>query len=65
MDLLQRRVERAGRVVDLQPREFALLEHLMRNTGRALSKTYLLEQLWDSLIRSADKHRGCSSLPPA
>jgi two-component system, OmpR family, response regulator len=47
MDLLNRRVERAGRVVELQPREFALLEHLMRNAGRALSKSYLLEQLWD------------------
>jgi two-component system OmpR family response regulator len=34
-------------VPDLQPREFALLEHLMRNAGKALSKTFLLEKLWD------------------
>jgi DNA-binding response OmpR family regulator len=47
LDLLHRRAEREGRPIDLQPREFALLEHLMRNAGRSLSKAYLLEQLWD------------------
>jgi DNA-binding response OmpR family regulator len=47
LDRLTREVTRSGRKIELQPREFALLEHLMRNSGRALSKTYLLERLWD------------------
>ena len=47
MDLLNRLVRRDGERVELPPREFALLELLMRNEGRALSKTYLLERLWD------------------
>jgi two-component system OmpR family response regulator len=47
LDRLSREVTRAGRKIDLQPREFALLEHLMRNAGKALSKSFLLEKLWD------------------
>jgi two-component system OmpR family response regulator len=47
LDRFSREVTRAGRKIDLQPREFALLEHLMRNEGKALSKTFLLEKLWD------------------
>ncbi len=47
LDLLARLVRREGRRIDLQPREFSLLELLMRNPGRALSKTQLLEKLWD------------------
>jgi len=47
LDRFARQVTRAGRKIELQPREFALLEHLMRNTGKALSKTFLLERLWD------------------
>jgi DNA-binding response OmpR family regulator len=47
LDRFSREVTRAGRKIDLQPREFALLEHLMRNAGKALSKTFLLEKLWD------------------
>lgn len=47
LDRLKREVRRAGRKIDLQPREFALLEQLMRHCGKALSKTYLLEHLWD------------------
>src|SRR5215217_6839753 len=39
LDLLSRRVTRAGKPVDLRPREFALLEYLMRNAGRVVSKT--------------------------
>jgi two-component system, OmpR family, response regulator len=48
LDLLNRTVRRAGARVELAPREFAMLELLMRNEGRALSKTYLIERLWDS-----------------
>jgi two-component system, OmpR family, response regulator len=47
LDLLNRTVRRNGERVELPPREFALLELLMRNEGRALSKSYLLERLWD------------------
>jgi two-component system OmpR family response regulator len=46
MDLLSRRVERAGRAVDLRPREFAMLEYLMRHPGRVLSKTMILSHVW-------------------
>jgi two-component system, OmpR family, response regulator len=46
LDLLTREVRRNGRRIDLQPREFSLLEHLMRNEGHALSKAYLIEKLW-------------------
>jgi two-component system OmpR family response regulator len=47
MDLLSRRVERAGREIDLLPREFQLLEHLLRNAGRVVTRTMLLEHVWD------------------
>jgi two-component system OmpR family response regulator len=46
LDLLSRKVERAGRALDLRPREFALLEYLMRHPGRVLSKTMILSQVW-------------------
>jgi len=47
LDLLTRQVVRAGQRIDLQPREFALLEYLMRNAGRVVSKTMILEHVWD------------------
>lgn len=47
MDLLTRTVKRAGKVIDLQAREFALLEYLMRNTGMVITRTMLLENVWD------------------
>ena len=46
MDLLTREVLRAERKVDLQPREFALLEYLMRHAGEVVSKTMILEHVW-------------------
>jgi DNA-binding response OmpR family regulator len=46
MDLLSRKVTRAGQALDLRPREFALLEYLMRNPGRVLSKTMILSHVW-------------------
>lgn len=46
LDLLSRRVERAGTPLDLRPREFALLEYLMRHPGRVLSKTMILSHVW-------------------
>ncbi len=47
MDLISRRVTRAGKDIDLQPREFALLEYLMRNAGKIVSKTMIMEHVWD------------------
>jgi two-component system OmpR family response regulator len=47
MDLLARRVTRAGQAVDLQPREFQLLEYLLRNADRVVTRTMLLEAVWD------------------
>ena len=47
MDLIQRRVTRQGQTIDLQPREFSLLEVLMRGEGRVITRTMLLERVWD------------------
>ena len=47
MDLIGRKVRRAGREIELQPREFRLLEYLMRNAGRVLTRTMLLEHVWE------------------
>ncbi|HVI04875.1 MAG TPA: winged helix-turn-helix domain-containing protein, partial [Sphingomicrobium sp.] len=47
MDLLTRRVERAGSRIELQPREFRLLELLLRNQGQVVTRTMMLEEVWD------------------
>lgn len=47
MDLLTRTVKRGGKDIDLQAREFALLEYLMRHSGTVVTRTMLLEQVWD------------------
>lgn len=47
MDLIRRKVTRAGTEIDLLPREFALLEHLLRRKGRVQTRTMLLEAVWD------------------
>jgi DNA-binding response OmpR family regulator len=47
VDFLTRETTRAGKTIDLQPREFALLEYLMRNTGKVVSRTMILEHVWD------------------
>jgi len=47
LDLLRRTVFRGGRVIDLQPQEFRLLEYLVRNSGRVVTRTMLLENVWD------------------
>ena len=46
LDRLTRKVERQGRALDLRPREFSLLELLMRNTGRVVSKSMILSEVW-------------------
>ncbi len=47
MDLIGREVHRAGREIDLQPREFQLLEFLMRHGGQSVTRTMLLEGVWN------------------
>ena len=47
MDLLTRKVTRGGAVIELRPREFALLEYLMRNAGKVVSKTMILSHVWE------------------
>jgi DNA-binding response OmpR family regulator len=46
LDLMRHEVQRAGRVIDLTPKEFALLEYLMHNAGRALSRTQIIDHVW-------------------
>ena len=47
LDLLSRIVMRGGKRIDIQPREFRLLEHLMRHAGQVVTRTMLLEKVWD------------------
>ena len=47
LDRVERRVERAGRRIDLTSKEFALLEYLMRNAGKVVSKTMILAHVWE------------------
>jgi two-component system OmpR family response regulator len=47
LNLLTREVTRDGKHIELQPMEFALLEYLMRNAGRVVSKTMIMEHVWD------------------
>jgi len=47
MNLLRREVRRGGRLVELQPREFMLLEQLMRSPGRVVTRTMLLDRVWN------------------
>ena len=47
MDLIRRTVARGGRRIELQPREFRLLEYLMKHAGQVVTRTMLLENVWD------------------
>ena len=47
MNLITREVVRRGRKIDLQPLEFSLLEYLLRNAGKVVSKTMIMEHVWD------------------
>jgi two-component system OmpR family response regulator len=47
LDLLTRIVKRCGKPIDLLPREFRLLEYMMRNSGQVVTRTMLLEHVWD------------------
>jgi two-component system OmpR family response regulator len=47
VDLIRRTASRAGKSIELQPQEFRLLEYLLRNAGRVVTRTMLLENVWD------------------
>lgn len=47
LDLMSRKVTRSGKRIELQPKEFALLEYLIRNTGHVVSKTMIMERVWN------------------
>lgn len=47
LNLATREVKRRGRMIELQPLEFSLLEYLMRNAGKVVSKTMIMEHVWD------------------
>ncbi len=47
LDIVKRRVTWDGKYIDLQPREFSLLEYMMRNVGKVVSKTTIMEHVWD------------------
>jgi two-component system OmpR family response regulator len=62
IDLLTREVRRAGRMIDLLPREYRLLEYLMRHAGRVVTRTMLFEEVWgyhyDPQTNVIDVHMG-------
>jgi two-component system copper resistance phosphate regulon response regulator CusR len=47
LDCIRRKVTRGGEAIELAPKEFSILEYLMRNRGRALSRTLIVEHVWD------------------
>jgi two-component system copper resistance phosphate regulon response regulator CusR len=47
LDCIRRKVARAGETIDLAPKEFGILEYMMRNRGRPLSRTMIVEHVWD------------------
>ena len=47
LDCIRRRVTRSGEAIELAPKEFSILEYLMRNRGRPLSRTMIVEHVWD------------------
>ena len=47
LDCIRRRVTRGGEAIELAPKEFSILEYLMRNRGRPLSRTMIVEHVWD------------------
>jgi two-component system copper resistance phosphate regulon response regulator CusR len=47
LDTIRRRVTRGGEAIDLAPKEFSILEYMMRNQGRPLSRTMIVEHVWD------------------
>jgi len=53
LDPLSRKVTRGGRAVELRPKEFAILQYLMENQGRVMTRTMIMENIWDYSFASA------------
>jgi two-component system OmpR family response regulator len=66
LDLVSRTVTRSGREIALLPREFQVLEYLVRNEGQVVPRAMLLQHVWDLHFRSHDQHhrRLCRACPP-
>jgi two-component system OmpR family response regulator len=60
---LSRKVQRGGEAIVLQPREFRLLEYLMKNAGTVVTRTMLLEKVWGLPFRSADQRHRRAHVP--
>ncbi len=65
MDLLSHKVTRAGKSLNLQPREFRLLEYLMKHAGQVVTRTMLLENVWDYHFDPADQRDRRAHQPAA
>ena len=65
LDRLAHTVTRAGQAIPLQPREFRLLEYLMRHAGQVVTRTMLLENVWDYHFDPADQRHRRARLAPA
>ena len=65
MDLIRRTVHRGGKAIELQAQEFRLLEYLMRNAGRVVTRTMLLENVWELHFDPAHQYRGNPYEPAA
>ena len=55
LDLVRRRAARLGRTIDLRPKEFLLLEYLVRNANRPVTRTMILEHVWNSSFEGVDQ----------
>jgi len=58
LDCIRRKVTRGTETIDLAPKEFGILEYMMRNRGRPLSRTMIVEHVWDMDYDGLTKHRG-------
>ena len=59
LDLVSRTVKRGGKEIELLPREFQVLEYLVRNEGQVVPRAMLLQHVWDIQFRSDDQHHRC------
>ena len=59
LDLVSRTVNRAGREIELLPREFQVLEYLVRNEGQVVPRAMLLQHVWDLHFNPPDQHHRC------
>ncbi len=65
MNRLTRQVKRAGKRLELSPKEYSLLEYLMLHAGRTLSRSMIVERVWDQSFEGFHQHRRRVRRPPA